>query len=71
MGCEARDAADGAAQVFFQSVDSAFVGLAPERGEPWIPPSAIVFHAGDDLYYYGRIKQYTPIVGCARPRTPT
>ena len=48
--------------VFFQSVDSAFVGLAEQGGAPWIPPESIVFHLGDDFYYYGRIKQFTPIV---------
>jgi len=52
--------------VFFQSVDSAFVGLAEQGVAPWIPPESIVFHLGDDLYYYGRIKQFSPIKRATR-----
>lgn len=47
--------------VFFQSVDSVFVGLAEKGGAPFLPASSIVFHLGDDFHYYGRVKYFSPM----------
>lgn len=55
-----------ARHIFFQSVDSVFVGLADFATAPFIPSDAIVFHLGDDFHYYGRIKNYMPMKRAVR-----
>ncbi|KAL1522004.1 hypothetical protein AB1Y20_021649 [Prymnesium parvum] len=54
------NASTASRHVFFQSVDSAFVGLASNGTGPWLPLSSIIFHLGDDLHFYGRIKHFSP-----------
>ena len=60
------NASTASRHVFFQSVDSVFVGLAEPGQPPFIPPEAIVIHLGDDYYYYGRVKRFSPIKRAVR-----
>ena len=67
------NASTASRHVFFQSMDSVFVGLAPMtsgKGPPWIPAESIVFHLGDDLWYYGRLKFGAPMKRGATWRPP-